>query len=485
VAIGTPVASWFVMGEFRTAEEPDDAKALEAPPGRILVVDDDRLIRWSLCERLEAEGHAVVEAEDGESAVAAFDGAVDAVLLDYRLPDADGLEVLRRLRAIDSDVPIIMITAHSSVDHAVRSMKLGAFHYLVKPFELDEAVLMIERAQEMTRLRRSVRALASDKEAARMASIVGESEPMRKIKELIPRVAASPASTVLVTGESGTGKDLVARAIHRLSPRADEPFVNITCSALPSALLESELFGHERGAFTDAKVRKQGLLEQASGGTVFLDEIGEMEMALQAKLLRFLEERTFRPVGGTAEVQADVRVVAATNVDLQKAVREGAFREDLYYRLAVVTLHLPPLRERIGDIDLLVAYLVSRFNREFGKHVRSLSRTALQLLRTHPWPGNVRELRNAIERAILLAEAETLEADDFAFLRETAVDETQFQLPAGGVDIRDLERSLVEQALERTSGNQTHAARLLGMNRDQIRYRMQRYGLLSRHRNAN
>jgi transcriptional regulator with PAS, ATPase and Fis domain len=306
---------------------------------------------------------------------------------------------------------------------------------------------------------------------------VGESDPIRRVKTLIPRVAASPASTVLITGESGTGKDLVARAIHQGSDRSGQPFVNITCSALPAALLESELFGHERGAFTDAKARKEGLLQQASGGTVFLDEIGEMQPSLQAKLLRFLEDKVFRPVGGSTEYHSDVRVVAATNVDLRKAVREGEFREDLYYRLAVVTIHLPPLRERNGDIDLLVAYFLDRFNRDLGKHVRRIEPAALSELRTYPWPGNVRELRNALERAVLLAESDTLGRGDFE-LGGSALDDDEYRLPAGGVNIRELERSLVEQALERTGGNQTRAARLLGMNRDQIRYRMQRYGLL-------
>jgi DNA-binding NtrC family response regulator len=270
---------------------------------------------------------------------------------------------------------------------------------------------------------------------------------------------------------------MASRGLHHLSDRRDAAFLNITCSALPANLLESELFGHERGAFTDARTRKKGLLEHADGGTVFLDEIGEMSPPLQAKLLRFLEERAFRRVGGTEDISTDVRVVAATNVDLAEAVRRGRFREDLYYRLAVLALHLPPLREREGDVALLAGFFVDRFVREFDRRIVGISREALRRLELHPWPGNVRQLRNAVERAVLLAEDEVLGANDFSFLDPAAAQESQFRLPAGGVDLRDLERSLLEQALARTGGNQTRAGALLGMNRDQVRYRIERFGL--------
>lgn len=442
---------------------------------RVLVVDDERLVRWSLRERLEREGHEVIEASDGEQALAEHRRGIDLALLDYRLPDMDGLQILEELLARDADLPIIMITAHSSVDHAVRAMEAGAFHYAAKPFDLDAVSVTVRRALESSRLRRQLRTLRAEQTDGSL--IIGESPAMQGVKNLIPRIAASPASTVLITGESGTGKDLAARAVHGLSDRSDQAFVNVTCSALPAALLESELFGHERGAFTDAKARKEGLLEQAHNGTLFLDEIGEMEMPLQSKLLRVLEDKTFRRVGGSTEIHADVRVVAATNVDLRKAVSDGLFREDLYYRLAVVTVHLPPLRDRHGDIAQLSAYFIDKFNREFGKEITSIDPSANDLLAAHPWPGNVRELKNALERAVLLAQRKNLRADDFSFLGETAVEAMALRLPAGGINIRDLERSLVEQALERTRGNQTRAAKLLGMNRDQIRYRMQRYGL--------
>ena len=448
------------------------------PHGRVLIVDDESLIRWSLRQRFEAEGHQVSEAATGGEALQVGVDDIDLVLLDYRLPDADGLEVMAHLHDLDPDVPVIMITAHSSVEHAVKAMQAGAFHYAGKPFDLDQVVLTAERALETTRLKRKVRALSAGRDPGpSIDSIVGESSSMREVKSLVRRIAHSPASTVLVTGESGTGKDLVANAIHAHSSRSDAMFVNITCSALPANLLESELFGHERGAFTDAKTRKIGLLEHADGGSVFLDEIGEMEMPLQAKLLRVLEDKSFRRVGGNTDLHTDVRVIAATNVDLREAVRAGKFREDLYYRLAVLAVHIPPLREREGDLDLLATYFVHHFNREFNRQIAGLEPEALDLLRRHPWPGNVRELRNAIERAVLLAERDTLGPRDFGFLSSTAVESRRFRLPAGGIDIRELEKDLVIQALERTGGNQTHAAKLLGMNRDQVRYRIERFGI--------
>jgi transcriptional regulator with GAF, ATPase, and Fis domain len=299
---------------------------------------------------------------------------------------------------------------------------------------------------------------------------------MRQIKGLLARVAASPASTVLLTGETGTGKDLAAKAVHYNSDRAARSFVNITCSALPEQLLESELFGHERGAFTDARQQKRGLFETADGGTVFLDEIGEMTPALQSKLLRFLEEKAFKRVGGLADVKVDVRVIAATNRDLEDEVKAGKFREDLFYRLQVMPIQLPPLRERKGDVALLAAHYIERFNREFKKKVRGLSPAATQLLEHYQWPGNVRELRNAIERAMLLIDRDRLEPDDFTTLTRS-VEPAQFRLPPGGVNLDEVERQLLVQALERAGGNQSQAAQLLGINRDQVRYRIEKFGL--------
>ncbi len=470
------------MSEQRTSAPVHGASI----PARILIADDERLIRWSLRERLTAFGYSILEAETGAEALAQFERGVDAVLLDYRLPDVDGLQVLSAMRAIDPDTPVIMMTAHSSVDHAVGAMKAGAYHYAGKPFDYGHLMRTLETALEATRLRREIRALRSKTaDEPSIDSIIGTSPTMQEVKRLILRIARSPASTVLITGESGTGKDLAARAVHAHSDRAAAPFTNITCSALPETLLESELFGHERGAFTDAKARKQGLLEHAHHGTVFLDEIGEMAPTLQAKLLRFLEEKAFRRVGGNTDIHTDVRVIAATNVDLREAVKQGVFREDLYYRLAVLNVHLPPLREREGDIEALVAYFIDRFNKEFGKRVKTLTEGARQRLRLHPWPGNIREARNAVERAVLLSDSDTLSESDFDMLSRTAVDDRVLVLPAGGVDLRELEKSLVIQALERTRGNQTRAGTLLGLNRDQIRYRIQRFHLpLPEHRDG-
>ena len=307
-------------------------------------------------------------------------------------------------------------------------------------------------------------------------AIVGASPAMTRVKELLGKVAASPASTLLLSGETGTGKDLAAKAVHYNSSRAARPFVNITASALPEQLLESELFGHERGAFTDARQQKRGLFETADGGTVFLDEIGEMTPGLQAKLLRFLEEKTFKRVGGLTDIRVDVRVIAATNRNLEEEVKAGKFREDLFYRLQVMPVVLPPLRERHGDVAQLTRFYLARFNAEFKKRVTGLSPAAQELLDHYAWPGNVRELRNAIERAMLLAEHETLQPGDFTTLTRT-VSPIQFKLPAEGVDLEEVERQLLVQALERAGNNQTRAAELLGLNRDQVRYRMEKFGL--------
>ncbi|HEU4927426.1 MAG TPA: sigma-54 dependent transcriptional regulator [Vicinamibacterales bacterium] len=443
----------------------------------ILVVDDEPLIRWSLRERLEAEGYGVLEAGTGKEAIEKLPEGIDAALLDYRLPDTDGVNVLRQIKDFDQDVPVIMLTAYASVDTAVEAMKQGAFHFAHKPFNLDEVVATVERALEATRLRREVRQYRTN--AARPYSLqrlVGESPEIRSLRSLIGRVAASPASTVLLTGESGTGKDLVAKIIHYASARASRPFMNITCSALPEQLLESELFGHERGAFTDARLQKKGLLEAADGGTVFLDEIGEMTPGLQAKLLRFLEEKNFKRVGGSQDMHVDVRVVAATNRNLEEEVARHRFRADLYFRLNVLPIELPPLRVRPDDISLLVEYFIDAFNDEFRKRVQGATPAAHALLRAYGWPGNVRELRNVIERAMLLSDRDRLDARDFTL--STATERSgDFDLPAAGVDLEELERSLVVQALKRSGGNQTRAGALLGLNRDQIRYRIEKFGL--------
>ncbi len=445
----------------------------------VLVVDDEPLIRYALIERLTEAGYRVLEADSAAGALVKSEDGVDLVLLDYRLPDGDGLAVLKGLKERDPDVLVILLTAYSSIETAVEAMKQGAYHYVNKPFNLDEIALLVEKALETTQLRREVRSLrASQAQPYSFERIVGDAPALVAVKALLKKVATSPASTVLLTGESGTGKDLAAKVIHYNSSRASKPFMNITCSALPEALMESELFGHERGAFTGADRQKRGLFEMADGGTIFLDEIGEMVPGLQAKLLRFLEEKTFKRVGGSVDIHVDVRVISATNRNLRDEVKESRFREDLFYRLNVLPINLPPLRERRDDIPGLVTFYVDAYNVEFKKRVAAVSTDAMRHLQAYAWPGNIRELRNAVERAMLLAESNTLQVDDFsAATGGGARLDDKVELPASGINLDDLERSLVVQALERTGWNQTKAATLLGLNRDQIRYRVEKFSL--------
>ena len=449
----------------------------------ILVVDDEKLIRWSLRERLTREGHVVTEAEDGRTAREALERETpDLALLDMRLPDTDGLAILKQLQEKAPEVPAIMITAFSSVETAVEAMRMGAYDYVAKPFNLDELAITVKRALEASRLRKeSGDRVREQKAAFGLHNLVGSSGPMKEIAALVRKVSQSQATTVLIRGESGTGKDLIAKAIHYESARADKPFMNITCTALQDTLLESELFGHEKGSFTDAKAQKKGLFELAHQGTVFLDEIGDMSPTLQAKLLRVLEEKAFRRIGGTVDIKVDVRVIAATNKQLEKAIEEKKFREDLYYRLNIITVDVPSLRERRDDVPLLVDHFLKRFATEFRKPAAQVSPEALAKLKGYDWPGNVRELRNAIERAVLLGGGDRVEAEDVILGRSAPAPEPgkrMFTLPSKGFKLEELERDLVTQALERTGGNQTKAGELLGMTRDQIHYRMEKFNLI-------
>ncbi len=469
---------------------------------KILIVEDEKLIRWSLRERLQKDGYETHAVETGQAALDLLrDEDVDLVLLDYKLPDINGMEVLRRTVDLYPDTTVILMTAYSSIHSAVEAIKLGAYDYVNKPFDHGELLASIQKALETTRLRREVKRLRSEqKNAYGVSNIIGRSSAMQEVFTMIRKVAESAATTVLIQGESGTGKDLVAKAIHFASDRSDKPFMNITCSALPETLLESELFGHERGAFTDAKLQKKGLLELASGGTVFLDEIGDMGLALQSKLLRFLEEKTFKRVGGSRDIRVDVRIIAATNRDLDRTVRQGAFREDLYYRLKVIPIHLPSLKARKEDIPHLVTFFLDQFNREFKKNTHGVSADALECLMRYDWPGNIRELRNVLERAMILETKPQVEVQDLPreivfhspeeagapLSSEPAMAETEdgdggngaFRLPDTGVTLEEVERDLVKQALERTRGNQTHAARLLNISRDALRYKMKKFGFL-------
>jgi len=450
---------------------------------RILILDDEELIRWSIADRLKKEGFLVAEAETAEQGFAALaKDECDLLLLDYRLPDRNGLDVLKQVAQAYPDLPVVMMTAYSTVDSAVEAMKLGAYDYLNKPFDLEELVFVTRKALEATRLRREVRELRIKlRDAHGVTNLIGKSPKMREVFDMIAKVAASNATTILLQGASGTGKGMVARAIHQQSRRADRPFMTVTCTALPEQLLESELFGHEKGAFTDAKAQRKGLFELADGGTVFLDEIGDISLPLQAKLLRFLEEKAFKRVGGSLDVTVDVRIIATTNHDLEQAVRTGRFRADLFYRLNVIPITLPSLRERKEDIPLLAAAFMMDFNREFNRDVQRISDEALELLMAHDWPGNVRELRNMIERALLLGAEGELRVDDLPLELQkrgpSASGAFPFALPREGISLADLERDLVMQALERVNGNQTQAAKLLGLNRDQIRYRVEKFGL--------
>ena len=458
---------------------------------KILIIEDEKLIRMTLRERLTREGYQVVEAGSGEEGLRSLDEEeADLVLLDYKLPDTDGVEVLRHIREMGRDTAVILMTAFSTVTSAVEAIKLGAYDYLDKPVDHEALLTVMGKALETTRLRREVRRHRSQQEEAYgIGNIVGRSKEIQNVLAFVEKVAGSAASTVLITGPSGTGKDLVAKAIHYASDRRDKPFMNITCTALPETLLESELFGHERGAFTDARQLKKGLLELADGGTVFLDEIGDMGLVLQAKMLRFLEEKTFRRVGGARDLRVDVRVLAATNKDLEKAVRQGAFREDLYYRLNVVPVHIPALADRIEDVRDLVQHFIVQFNREFRRNVQGVTPEAMDCMLRYRWPGNIRELKNVIERVMILGEKPWLDLTDLpeelvqhAGLSEEAEEREEPKAPppasGNGTSLRDMERTMVKEALDRSDGNQSQAARLLGISRDALRYKMKKFGLL-------
>jgi DNA-binding NtrC family response regulator len=462
-------------------------RTLNESKKKILVVDDEKMIRWSLGEALRGWGFQPIEAETVAAALALFEAeAPAAVLLDINLPDGSGLDVLRQIRRRQSDAVVIMITANVLVDETIAALRGGAYDFIGKPINLEELQVAIRNGIEASHLRKEVSLLRRERlQQFSFDQIVGQSPTMREMLELAHKVAESEVSSVLLQGESGTGKDLVAKAIHYHSSRANSPFVAINCAALPGTLIESELFGYEKGAFTDAKARKEGLFEQAEGGTLFLDEIGELELSLQAKLLRVLEEGSFRRVGGLKDLSLDVRVIAASNRDLRTEGEAGRFRSDLFYRLSVIQIDIPPLRDRGDDVRLLAEHYLASFRQRLRKNIDSISNEALETFRNYEWPGNVRELRNVIERAMILEDGNEITSKYLPRAlsadgrlppgpSEDGAEPNRFRLPQKGVALDEVEMSLVRQAIERSEGNQTKAAALLGISRDQLRYRLKK-----------
>src|SRR6266545_908122 len=455
---------------------------------RILVVDDEKSMRDLLSITLEKEGYDVLTAAGGEPAIEALHReSVDAVITDLRMPKVDGLQVLRVAKEISPDTAVIVITAVASTETAVEAMKLGAYDYITKPFKLDEVNLIVRNALERKRLRDENLYLRRQLETQhRFENIIGKSSVIAEVFDTIRKIADSP-STAMLSGESGTGKELVARAIHFNSFRRDKPFVSVNCGAIPEGLMESELFGHVRGAFTGAVANKVGLFSAAEGGTLFLDEITEIPALLQVKLLRAIQLREIRRVGDTKDIKTDVRLIAASNRDLEGAVQEGAMREDLFYRLNVIPIHLPPLRERREDIPFLVAHFVQKFNKELGKNVRGVTPEAMAVLERYHWPGNIRELENALERASVLGTGEMVGVDalpDSVRRGRPPREPDVLDLPEEGLDLEatldDLERRYLQRALERTRGVQTKAAELLRMTFRQFRYKLQKHNLARR-----
>jgi two-component system, NtrC family, response regulator AtoC len=465
-------------------------------PSTILVVDDDRDIRQVIRLALEDRGYEVMEADDGETGLAHFQNVLpDLSLIDVGLPGAyDGVELLRRIHETHPKHPVLIFSGQASPEKAVEAMKQGAFDYLGKPLNFEKLFLLVERALAAVKKENELERVSKTQKAIfGFDRIIGSCPAIQDVISTARKVATVPFATVLLTGESGTGKELIAHAIHLASANAKEPFVEVNCAAMPENLLEAELFGYERGAFTDAKQRKRGLFELASAGTFFLDEMGDMPPNLQAKLLKVIEERTFRRLGGTASLQVQFRLIAATNADLQEKMAGGSFRRDLFYRLNVFSIHLPTLRERGFDIVEIAQHFMAHFNREFGKTMQSISPDAQQLLMAYDWPGNIRELRNAVERAVLIGAPPEIRPQDLAIKThyrpaltapsvradvEAASPQNDFaiQVPAHGVNFEDVEKQLIRIAMRHTHNNASAAARFLRMTRETLRYRLKKFG---------
>jgi two-component system, NtrC family, response regulator AtoC len=489
----------------------------------VLIVDDERTLARAIKAFLAESGYEAEVAGDAEQALRLLETLrPDIVFADVRLPGMDGIELLRRIREFDAAIPVIIMTAHGTIEGAVEAVKLGAFDYLKKPVDLEELKLLADRAREHSQLRQEL-SYYRRRDAARetpLAGVIGESPSIREVLDQARQIAAlDETPPVLIIGETGTGKGLVARTIHGASPRAGRPFIEVNCTALPATLMEAELFGHERGAFTDAKESRMGLFEAADGGFLFLDEVGDIELSLQGKLLKAVEQRTVRRVGGVRDRRIDVRILAATNRDLERDAQRETFRRDLYFRLAVIILHLPPLRERGADILLLAQHYLERFNAKYGKDVRQIDARARALLVDYPWPGNVRELSHVIERAVLWSRGPTLDVEHLSLATPAAAGagatsagastpapaqvptsapaqagahgppaESASQPPAAasgeypafpppGMPLDQWERTLIQQALRECEGNQTRAAQRLGISRDTLRYRLKKHGI--------
>jgi DNA-binding NtrC family response regulator len=443
----------------------------------ILVVDDDAAMRDFLREELEREGFRVATAAGGRDGVERVkQGGVDLVVCDVKMPDLDGLDLLREIRAVEPSPYVITITAFGSIDTAIRAVKLGAYDYVTKPFEVDQLLVTIEKALGERELRSEVTRLRAEVASRdRLDNMVGRSAAMQEIFSLVRRVSGSQVN-VLVTGESGTGKELVARAIHASSPRRDRPFVAVNCAAIPDALLESELFGYKRGAFTDARTDRAGLLVEAHGGTVFLDEIAELPLALQPKLLRVLQEREVRPLGASRSERVDLRVVTATNRNIEARLKSGEFREDLYYRLNVIQIQIPPLRSRTEDILLLAERFLARAAERTGKRLDGFAEAAKKALLGYHWPGNVRELENAVERAVALCERTIVGFDDLPpAMRERRNQDRLAAAVAQGLTLDQIEREFIERVLEAEGGNKTRAAQRLGLDRKTLYRKLDEY----------
>jgi two-component system response regulator AtoC len=475
---------------------------------RVLIVDDEEILAWSIETELKANGAEVLACNSLRAALESFQSFnPDLAICDLRLPDGSGMELLKKWRFEKPDMPTILITAHGAVESAIDALRLGAFDYLQKPFDLKSLIAAVNRAAELSFLRQKVSQLTGHEVTREPMQMIGESPAMRRIRTQLERVARSRASTVLILGESGTGKELAARAIHEWSDRANAPFVEINCASIPETLLESELFGYEKGAFTDARDRKLGLFELAQNGTIFLDEIGEMPMKLQTKLLRALEYRRFKRLGGTKDISFSARIVAATNRNLLEEIQNKSFRSDLYYRLSALPVSLPPLRDRMEDLDLLIDFFAQKLAQDLNIEVPRVHAATRDKLRGHDWPGNLRELRNVLERALVFhapqevmpfhieldawieaqVPLQTINAAANVTLGNGHAKETKgngaahnapMVLPEQGINLEDLERDLLLQALDRARNNQTKAAELLGISRHTFRYRLEKHGII-------